>query len=1236
MSNNIFINYKEYNKLLESDSKVEEIINKGFNILGNDINLTKEPKLYSSDYFSKCPEEEQKKFLNYLACYVYVFVCDRVNGYSGSTKTMDEVYHMVIDESYKNIIKNNRKLIYPTQQARQAGSSKNWMDWNGFQVIDLDIKNINLSNIFKPLLFNYLKSQKWFLGITKSASGSGIHIWTKIKPQSLTPSARIKEYQINFRHKFSYVYCCLEQISYYISSQQEIYNFNDDIISTEKMLTWIDKAMCKITQGAYIPYDPTAELNTNFRDLSIDLESNERNWKNNAVLKELFTRFNYFSSENNERDNIDKSAVEFNPLEITNQEVLNKIHSKHYKHQQRYKLANTLCKLYGKEQAIDILVKICGAFTSKNELVGIVNTAATHDKALDKWAIDELNKVHGFNIKIKNNLSVEKIVQEQSNQMTDRLTPTSVLNVKGETIEINISKDQYLSDIKDKILSSCSNLTLIESGAGTGKTEMIKRLNGRVLMVLPFTSIIKSKIELDPLGDDWLSFYHNKTPRPEDFASGKNMVMTLDKFSRLSVAEIEINHFDYIVIDESHLVFISSFRDVVYNVIQIIANIYKNVPVMLFTGTPTGEQLFFEGITHIKITKEDDRDKQVRFFMCHKEEEQTYEMCKHMAESIENGKHILFPTNAGIDKFNQICNIVQRLLLENHSSIQLKTFYYKKSNSGKADMERINRDKSIGDNHIIGCTTFLSVGVDICDRYDFEIFFNELWIPQDIEQFANRIRKNNLYVNVYLKQFDSNDSAIDYSDKIQLNLTVDKETYTEYYEYAQLLNSIAKRNGIANSYNPIAKSIENQYNFIQFDSVDNEWYVNPIGYLVSTFEDNYRQYISQLPVVIQCMQYYGYQTKVINIAHKLTEDRREKFHELVHDIKAERVSNETVETFKWLACLNDESFEMFKHAVENIEELNSDFFRDQCEMMGLYLPENNEIVINNIGFIKTFQKWYDYDVIQEIYEACTAKRTNRISMSALKRIKEFIILENQRLKMNIDLPFYKLIKESYDWFTTNSEISENLYESKKAELLMPYVNSIDNLYVSSSETGGDKVFAQKINSLYDKVFKILFNVKKSKGMINISPFKPLWSFKESINNVYIDPTIKAILGDTLVNSLIESSKKENTIENSPDKDLGSLSSETDELLTNFSFGQGSRVGLERVVPQSFKNSEYDYEKVAYTTDLDGKSVNDRFTEQQDAIWTVKQNQYKNVQQEVLEIINGISEDNLGLFSQEDF
>ena len=95
---------------------------------------------------------------------------------------------------------------------------------------------------------------------------------------------------------------------------------------------------------------------------------------------------------------------------------------------------------------------------------------------------------------------------------------------------------------------------------------MVKSLvddGSKVLLVMPFTSTIKSKVENDPR---WCYAYGNKKP---DFESKSGVALTIDKFSRLSMMELKELGFDYIFIDESHLMFQSEYRPVMSKVIAV-------------------------------------------------------------------------------------------------------------------------------------------------------------------------------------------------------------------------------------------------------------------------------------------------------------------------------------------------------------------------------------------------------------------------------------------------------------------------------------------------------------------------------------------------------------------------------------------------------------------------------------------------------------------------------------------
>ena len=134
---------------------------------------------------------------------------------------------------------------------------------------------------------------------------------------------------------------------------------------------------------------------------------------------------------------------------------------RHYKHNQRWQLANTLTNIYGETQAFSVMCQICKD-TSTRELRGDVKTAAIHNKPISLWAINELNRVHGFDIKLKAE-NIKELEQQDEQPVTEAETisvgePFSFSNpCPGYTdnikkVVLHLKSDQYLGNIKDDIV----------------------------------------------------------------------------------------------------------------------------------------------------------------------------------------------------------------------------------------------------------------------------------------------------------------------------------------------------------------------------------------------------------------------------------------------------------------------------------------------------------------------------------------------------------------------------------------------------------------------------------------------------------------------------------------------------------------------------------------------------------------------------------------------------------------
>ena len=1076
-------------------------------------------EIYSSVNFKECSKEEQDRYLDSVLSMVSCLITNSIYDKVGIVQSWKDIWMLTQDPIYKNVEKASRKVVFSVSSNNRPIGEKSFSMWNGIQIIDIDIKNKKIANELKLKIFEDLNKYHWFLGVAKSASGKSLHVWTKITPISYTDENKKIEYLCNFRHKYSYLYIVLTKY------MKEIGYTKDDIFD------WLDMAMAKPQQGIFITSDSKALLSTNFIDLRLDanfetafdtgLESID--WISHPDLKNIFAKLEWFNTENNQKKSVDITAVsDINDVDPS------KCIRRHYKHAQRWQLANTLTSLYGYDKALQYMVAICDG-TDYKELKGDVKTASIHDKPVSVWAIKQLNKYHGFNIKIEDdNIYKEEQKSLTTNEEDEKIfkSPTDVLNDKDDNlVKLHLNKDQYLSDLKDDILKNLNHITLLEAGAGYGKTEMIKAFKAKTLLILPFTSTIKAKVETSSVTLDWLYYYGNKKPSLEDLLSNKSMSMTIDKFSRLNVMELDTAGFEYIVLDESHLIFTSSYRDVMAPTIQRLANCKAKI--IMMTGTPTGEMLFFPGIKHIKVEKDDYREKSFELNMCPTKVEQMIEMAHSMAKDIKDGKKILYPTNKGNLWYEQLTGLVQQYLDDMKFGRQINCFYYKKSNYGEESMDLINFDKSIGNNDIVFCTTYLSVGVDICDKFSFSVYFNEQWIPQDIEQFANRLRNNNLYLKMFLPKKDSVGMPINYYYTQPLDLSLNQGDLLLARDLIKTCNDMIERNNEESKYNPFIQSLLSTNKYLKYDENRCKYFIDETTYKLSVFEDRYASYMKQLPMMIEGLQYYGYVTNVIDHEKEISEDRLEFIEDYLKSCRHMRFNQVTVETLDFLDHVNDGNIDLYRELISgNYNIFKDDEYREMREDNNLYVKDI-EIMERNVPIVLSLYKNYNIDTIKDIYKYCIDKKQNRINFSKLNRIRKFVSIEQSRRKRRLDFPILRFVKDAQKWADDTMKCTREEIDEWLKEYACKYANSVKDVVVE------DKAYLEKIYDLTCNLWKIIIDQSKPKhGIITIRPFEMLWDTKQEINEIYQNNITKQFFLQELIENIKieDETKKEETLE----------------------------------------------------------------------------------------------------------
>lgn len=1165
---------KKVSKSYSSKKKITDILN-NFRLLTPEyqkFNETNETIHYSSPVFSKCTKDEQDVFINTELITLECVVCNSIYEKYGIMYNWKNVYDLIHDPIYKTVEKINRKVVYSSMIPVRPVGETAFDNWNGLQIIDLDIKNSDIAETLKPIIFDELKKYHWFLGITKSASGKSLHVWTKITPISIKAENKKVEYFCNFRHKYSYVYIVLTKYAGKLGYEQE------------QIEDFMDMAMAKPQQGIFIPSDNSAMLCTNFLDRRLDVNFEPAldtgvesiDWISHPALKAIFSKLEWFHNEAFDRDtNLSLSEVS----NITDRNIEKNI-KKHYKHAQRWQLANTLTNIYGYDKALQYMLEICKN-TPYKELKGDCKTAEIHQKPISIWAVKQLNEFHGFNIKFEDpqNIYIEQQkALENINEIEVTEQPTG-LQQASNLVTFHISKNQYLGHIKDDIIENLSHITLLEAGAGYGKTEMIKAFKAKTCLILPFTSTIKAKVEKSETTEDWLYYYGNKRPTLDELLGNRNMSMTIDKFSRLNVMELDQAGFEYIVLDESHLLFTSSYRDVMAPTIQRLANCKAKI--IMMTGTPTGELTFFPGIKHIKVIKEDTRIKDFEVHFCPTSIEQLIETAKMIADDIIEGRKVLFPTNDGNIKYEQLIGLIQECLDNKNFGRQLNSFYYKKSNYGDESMDNINYNKTIGNNDIIFCSTYLSVGVDIWDRNTFSVYFNTPWIPQDIEQFANRLRNNDLHVKLVLPKLDDTGFPINYYFTQPLDLSFNTEDLLLARDLIRTCNDMIERNNEEAKSNPLIQSLIAANKYLKYDENACKYYIDETMYKLKIFEERYSQYNKQLTVLLEGIRYYGYTISQVDHAEQVSENRKLEVEEYLKSCRHRKYNEITTQTFAFLNRINDNNIDVYREIIKgNLDILRGkDDNNTRIREDNAIYAESIEIVERNTPIVLSLYKYYDCDTIKSIYEYCIEKKQNRINYTKLNRIRKFISIVNSIKKERLDFPIYKFVTDAKRFAVENPVVDKDDLTKWINEYAVKIANNVKDVVVE------DVMYLEVVKEHIEELWKIIVNQSRPKdNKVTLTPFELLWQTKDSLDTVYGGNITKTFF----MQELIDEMKPEEITEESYLPKIDENTVLPDIELT-------SKVSMNTVKEevQNIVNKDYDYYKYS---EHDGS--NERFMEKQ--------------------------------------
>lgn len=877
---------------------------------------------------------------NKVTCMNTMFINNQTNNKVYSTRTLGELLLEITNPNLKGIDKATRQQIYTTYDGTRP-DKESYYKWNGLQVYDIDLKEWKLKdgshgnvNLLKNKLFELLTEFHWFLWICTSASGNGIHIYTKVSPpHHVYLEAEKNEYIsaywyfVNYITKLSIVYDVLNRLNNIPNNHIEFPNEDFEI-------KFVDNTVGRITSGIRLTHDENVLVNPNFLDLhpAVMLSQTFDGFNVQEEINKIFLRDskanNKFIGKINDDlvvgklEEFEKKKFEKDtPIDLTKfislgGDISNIIplNRNQINYVTRYNVCNTLAAMFGKE-GLPIAHRLLDSENCRNvgEINSFYSCALTNKKTATKVGIEILKK-YGI---IKTVETEVKEVLDDKYKAYIKKQIEQALDNHMEDYTFKLNKNQYLGDLNEQLVSMIysNKINFIFSPAGSGKTQWILKLareGKKILLVLPFISVIQNKVESDKdLMDIFECYYGTKDIKQIDY--GINAVTTFDKFSKANYEKLS-KIYDYICIDESHLLFTSSYRiETTSNVVKKLKELFfisSNDPfaakLCLFTGTETGESYFFGKVANIIRVSKPSLLKEMEFLICNDQLDAVTRLASKADTLLREGYKLLIPTNKGDIYSEKLIGMIQYLY-----DGKIKYGYYKRSNTEQEICRLINDKNTTGDYNIIFCSNYLSVGVDINDKdQKFASLYLGNFSGYEIEQFNARIRKTGIK-SIYCVTTNNSDGTTNdvllEEPSLVLRITDDEKLF--FLDDKEIAN--AKTEFLV-TYDPVLRRIITP----GFSLLNGKFAFNLEEYELVSFENKYSECMQHPIKVARELAKYGYKITVSTEFEGLGLSMQEELKKIgIASAKEEKIRKHNILVGTFLELIDNNTYKN-QHGLE--------------------------------------------------------------------------------------------------------------------------------------------------------------------------------------------------------------------------------------------------------------------------------------------------------------------------------
>jgi hypothetical protein len=500
---------------------------------------------------------------------------------------------------------------------------------------------------------------------------------------------------------------------------------------------------------------------------------------------------------------------------------------------------------------------------------------------------------------------------------------------------------------------------------------------------------------------------------------------------------------------------------------------------------------------HLKVIKEETRKKEFHVVFTERPDDNLNHMVDMMARDIVKGKRILFPTNKGtLYKTKIEAQLVKVLETKYGYKKKVIVNYYKKSNVGEKFMDDVNVEKTIKKTNVLMCSTYLSVGVDILDRFDFNIYFNEIWMPQEIEQFANRLRSHDLFIYLFLNKCDADGNSLGITSFKPLNMKYSDEEKKFYKSVIDLCNGMLARNPVEFKYNSLISNFILQNKFIEYNGLENKYYVNDIAYKTIYFERKYREYVQQLPVLTRGMKSYGYlYSSEDRGVYRATREELFGIKDATESAQSSIRALQTLYAEELMDLITEDRLSLYRDVVAGRYELiKSDKWEDDPINKKIYVKDM-EVFEKVVPMFVSMSKLYEPVDIREIFNFCR-NQNGTFNYAAITRMRTLINMVYNNKANRLDLPIQRFMEKTYEFAEQD--------ECKRIDI-DKFINKFAFEYMKAETTDMktaiflSEIVADQVKKSFKTLFDCLINTspaKKKKGFVKLKKIELMWTTRE--------------------------------------------------------------------------------------------------------------------------------------------